>query len=94
MCAVTSSRRSSGVTAFIEKHSTTANVPSPIGIGKQKAPLRPTSSATEARGKLGSQVTSTTHSGRPVAATRPGRPMPLASSVHSVRALKASNLVG
>ena len=94
MCAVTSSRRSSGVTALTEKHSMTANVPSPIGIGKQNAPLRPTSVATCARGKFGSHWTSTIQAGRPVAATRPGRPMPLGRSVASVSARKASNLVG
>ena len=81
MCAVTSSRRSSGVTACSEKHSMTANVLSPIGIGKEKAPRRPTSAPASARGKLASQVTSTIQAGRPVAATRPGRPMPGASGV-------------
>ena len=81
MCAVTSSRRSSGVTACSEKHSMTAKVLSPIGIGKENAPRRPTSAPASARGKLASQVTSTIQAGRPVAATRPGRPMPGASGV-------------
>ena len=82
------------MTACSEKHSTTANVRSAIGIGKEKAPRRPTWAPASARGKLGSQVTSTIQAGRPVAATRPGRPMPAASDVRSVSARKASNLVG
>ena len=85
MCAVTSSRRSSGRDGLQrEALDDGEGACRRSGSGSEKAPLRPTSAATSARGKLASQVTSTIQAGRPVAATRPGRPMPGGSGVPRV----------
>ena len=45
MCEATSSSRSSGLTASIEKHSITAKVAPAIGIGNEKPPRSPTEAA-------------------------------------------------
>ena len=84
MCAATSSRRSSGLTASIEKHSITAKVGPRSGSGtRSHRAARPTA-AYLWRGKLASHVTSTIHSARPLSSTRPGRPTPRGKVVRSV----------